>query len=62
VLRIDETPLSEVHLVASPEAPGGIGEPGTVVIQPAVVNAVYAATGTQLRRMPIDPTLIARKR
>ncbi|OAN66578.1 xanthine dehydrogenase family protein molybdopterin-binding subunit [Sphingomonas sp. TDK1] len=61
VLRIDEMPQIEVHLVPSAEAPGGIGEPGTVSVQPAVANAVYAATGVQLTRMPIDPTLIARK-
>jgi isoquinoline 1-oxidoreductase beta subunit len=61
VLRIDEMPQIEVHLVPSAEAPGGIGEPGTVSVQPAVANAVYAATGVQLIRMPIDPTLIVRK-
>ncbi|SFJ13132.1 isoquinoline 1-oxidoreductase, beta subunit [Sphingomonas sp. NFR04] len=61
VLRIDEMPQIEVHLVPSGEAPGGIGEPGTVSVQPAVANAVYAATGMQLTRMPIDPNLIARK-
>jgi isoquinoline 1-oxidoreductase subunit beta len=61
VMRINEVPRIEVHLVASPEAPGGIAVPGTVVVQPAVVNAVYAATGTRLHRMPIDPKLIARK-
>lgn len=61
VLRIDEMPQIEVHLVPSAEAPGGIGEPGTVSVQPAVANAVYAATGVQLTRMPIDPALIARK-
>lgn len=61
VLRIDEMPQIEVHLVPSTEAPGGIGEPGTVSVQPAVANAVYAATGVQLTRMPIDPALIARK-
>ena len=61
VLRIDEMPQIEVHLVPSAEAPGGIGEPGTVSVQPAVANAVYAATGVQLTRMPIDATLLARK-
>lgn len=61
VLRIDEMPQIEVHLVPSAEAPGGIGEPGTVSVQPAVANAVYAATGVQLTRMPIDSALLARK-
>ncbi|MEI9996753.1 MAG: molybdopterin cofactor-binding domain-containing protein [Rhizomicrobium sp.] len=59
VLRIDEIPKIEVYLMPSEEAPGGIGEPGTVVVQPAVANAVYAATGKQLTRMPIDPKEIA---
>jgi len=50
----------EVHVVPSGENSGGIGEPGTVVTQPAVANAVYAATGVQLTRMPIDRALIAK--
>ena len=53
VLRINEMPRVEVHLIRNDEHPGGIGEPGTVVVQPAVANAVFAATGTQLTRMPI---------
>jgi isoquinoline 1-oxidoreductase subunit beta len=60
MLRIDEMPLIEVHLVPSTQAPGGIGEPGTVVVQPAVANAVFAATGVRLTRMPIDRELIAK--
>ncbi|WP_176594278.1 molybdopterin cofactor-binding domain-containing protein [Sphingobium sp. EM0848] len=60
VLRIDETPVIEVHVVPSNENMGGIGEPGTVVVQPAVANAVFAATGVQLTRMPIDRALIAK--
>lgn len=60
ILRIDEMPVIEVHIVPSKENMGGIGEPGTVVTQPAVANAVYAATGVQLLRMPIDRTLIAK--
>ncbi|MGA0563057.1 hypothetical protein ACO2RV_11475 [Ancylobacter sp. VNQ12] len=39
---------------------GGIGEPGTVIVQPAVANAIFAATGVQLTRMPVDRTLIAK--
>ncbi|MGI4879341.1 MAG: molybdopterin cofactor-binding domain-containing protein [Janthinobacterium lividum] len=62
MMRINETPRIEVHLVASGEAPGGIGEPGTVAVQPAVANAVFAATGIQLTRMPIDRALIATDR
>lgn len=60
IIRIDEMPVIEVHVVPSNENSGGIGEPGTVVTQPAVANAVYAATGVQLTRMPIDRALIAK--
>jgi isoquinoline 1-oxidoreductase beta subunit len=54
MLRLDEAPAIEVHIVPSAEAPGGMGEPGTSAIVPAVANAVFAATGKRLRRMPID--------
>jgi len=60
ILRIDEMPSVEVHIVPSTENYGGIGEPGTVIVQPAVANAVFAATGVQLTRMPIDAALIAK--
>ena len=60
ILRIDEMPSIEVHIVPSAESSGGIGEPGTVIVQPAVANAVFAATGVQLTRMPIDAALIAK--
>ena len=60
LLRIDEMPVIEVYLVPSTEPPGGIGEPGTVVVQPAIANAILAATGVQLTRMPIDRTKIAK--
>jgi isoquinoline 1-oxidoreductase beta subunit len=53
-LRIDEAPAIEVHLVDSTEAPGGVGEPGTSAIGPAVVNAIFAATGRRLRKLPVD--------
>jgi isoquinoline 1-oxidoreductase beta subunit len=59
VMRIDEMPEVEVLLVKSAEPPGGLGEPGTVSVQPAVANAIYAATGVQLTRQPVDPTLIS---
>ena len=61
MLRIDEVPVIEVHIVPSTENCGGIGEPGTVVVQPAIANAVFAATGVRITRMPIDPKLIARR-
>ncbi|HSY88983.1 MAG TPA: xanthine dehydrogenase family protein molybdopterin-binding subunit [Verrucomicrobiae bacterium] len=54
VVRIDQAPQVEVHIVQSGEAPGGIGEPGTAAIAPAVVNAIFAATGKRLRKLPID--------
>jgi isoquinoline 1-oxidoreductase beta subunit len=54
MLRINEMPVIEVHIVSSAEAPGGIGEPGTSAVQPAVANAIFAATGKRLRKMPID--------
>ena len=54
ILRINEAPTVEVHLIDSNEAPGGIGEPGTAAIAPAVVNAIFAATGKRLRKLPID--------
>lgn len=60
VVRIDEMPQIEVHIVPSAEAPGGIGEPGTVTVQGALNNAIYAATGIQLSRMPVDPSLLSK--
>jgi isoquinoline 1-oxidoreductase beta subunit len=54
MLRINEAPTIEVHIVESTEAPGGMGEPSTSTIGPAMVNAVFAATGTRLRKLPID--------
>jgi isoquinoline 1-oxidoreductase beta subunit len=53
MLRIDEMPAVEVHLVTSDAAPAGIGEPGLPPIAPAVANAVFAATGRRVRRLPI---------
>jgi isoquinoline 1-oxidoreductase subunit beta len=51
--RIDQTPKIEVHVVQSKEEPTGIGEPGLPVIAPAVCNAIFAATGKRVRRLPI---------
>ena len=54
MLRINEAPLIEVHLVKSTEAPGGVGEPGTSAVIPAVANAIFAATGERVRKLPIN--------
>jgi isoquinoline 1-oxidoreductase beta subunit len=53
LLRIDEMPAIEVHLVPSREPPGGVGEPGVPPLAPALANAVFAATGQRLRRLPL---------
>jgi isoquinoline 1-oxidoreductase beta subunit len=53
LLRLDEMPEIEVHIVKSAEHPGGVGEPGTPPIAPAVANAVFAATGKPVRKLPI---------
>jgi isoquinoline 1-oxidoreductase beta subunit len=54
VLRINEAPEIEVHVVKSAEPPGGMGETGTSAIVPAIANAIFAATGKRLRKMPVD--------
>ncbi|HXX11979.1 MAG TPA: molybdopterin cofactor-binding domain-containing protein, partial [Burkholderiales bacterium] len=53
VLRINEAPQIDVQLVKSGEPPGGIGEPGTSCVMPALTNAIYAATGKRIRRLPV---------
>jgi len=53
VLRINEAPTVSVHLIDNPTAPiGGIGEAGTASAAPALANAIFAATGKRLRRIP----------
>jgi isoquinoline 1-oxidoreductase beta subunit len=54
ILRMNEAPAVEVHIVQSLEPPGGMGEAGTSAIVPAVTNAIFAATGKRLRQLPID--------
>jgi len=54
VLRIDDMPKVEVHIVPSTEAPTGVGEPGVAPIGPAVANAVFAATGKRYRVLPFS--------
>ena len=57
VMRMNETPPIEVHLVRNSEAPGGIGEPGTAATAPALANAVFAATGERIRQLPLQRAL-----
>jgi len=54
MLRMNEAPAIEVHIVQNFEPPGGMGECGTSAIVPAVANAIFAATGKRLRKMPVD--------
>jgi isoquinoline 1-oxidoreductase beta subunit len=54
ILRINEAPAIEVHIVQSSQPPGGMGEAGTSAIVPAVANAIFAATGKRLRKLPVD--------
>jgi isoquinoline 1-oxidoreductase subunit beta len=61
MLRIDEVPNIDVHVIKSGEDPGGIGETGATAGPPALRNAIYAATGVALRRLPIDRAAIAIK-
>jgi isoquinoline 1-oxidoreductase beta subunit len=58
ILRINQMPKVEVHLVPSAEAPTGIGEPGVPPLAPAVANAIAAATGKRLRSLPFDTASI----
>jgi isoquinoline 1-oxidoreductase beta subunit len=58
MLRINEAPAIEVHIVQNFEKPGGMGECGTSAIVPAVANAIFAATGKRLRKMPVDPSVL----
>jgi isoquinoline 1-oxidoreductase beta subunit len=50
---MNEMPVVEVHIVPSEHPPGGVGEPGTPPIAPAVANAVFALTGQRVRSLPI---------
>jgi isoquinoline 1-oxidoreductase beta subunit len=58
IMRLNETPAIDVHLIQNGEAPGGMGEPGTACVAGAVANAVYAATGKRLRKLPLQAGLM----
>jgi isoquinoline 1-oxidoreductase beta subunit len=60
MLRIDEMPQVEVHILDSGEAAGGLGEPGVPSVAPAVTNAIFAATGKRVRTLPIDRSQLKR--
>ena len=62
MLRIDQVPAIDIHLIRSDAPPGGIGETGVTAALPALRNAIYAATGVALRRMPIDRQLLVGSR
>jgi len=53
MLRINEAPAIEVHIVPSTENPTGVGEPGVPPVAPAVANAIFGATGKRVRKLPI---------
>ncbi len=59
LLRLNEMPAIEVKLLESTESPGGVGEPSTALVAPAVCNAIYAATGRRLRDLPIAKAFTA---
>jgi isoquinoline 1-oxidoreductase beta subunit len=54
IMRLNEAPVMEVHIVDSGAKPGGVGEPGLPPVAPALANAIFAATGKRLRKLPID--------
>jgi isoquinoline 1-oxidoreductase subunit beta len=59
MLRIDQIPPIDVHVIKSGDAPGGIGETGVTTGPPALRNAILAATGIALRRLPVDRDVLA---
>jgi isoquinoline 1-oxidoreductase beta subunit len=62
IMRINEAPIIDIHIIESTQSPGGIGEPGVTAAAPSLVNAIAAATGVRLRRLPIDRDLLASRK
>jgi len=60
ILRMNQAPAVEVHIVQGREPPGGMGEAGTSAIVPAVTNAIFAATGKRLRKLPVNTAALKR--
>jgi isoquinoline 1-oxidoreductase subunit beta len=60
LMSMDETPVIEVHIVSNHEKPGGIGETAVPPTAPALTNAIFAATGKRIRRLPIDTSVLKR--
>src|SRR4029077_3955620 len=58
ILRMNEALAIEVHIIQNFEPPGGMGETGTSAIVPAVTNAIFAATGKRLRKLPVDTEIL----
>lgn len=58
LIRLEDMPKVEVHIINSSEPPGGVGEPGVPPVAPAVANALFAATGTRVRSLPMTPETI----
>jgi isoquinoline 1-oxidoreductase beta subunit len=62
MMRINETPAIDVHIIQSSEAPGGIGEPGCTAGPPSLINAIAAATDIRIRQLPVDRDILAGRR
>ena len=60
IMTIDEMPKVETHIIPSTEPVGGIGEPGLPPVAPALCNAIFAASGIRIRRLPIKPADLKR--